>query len=96
MKSTLLALLLTVSVTSIFAAGELTLEPSAALNQPEKTIQANCELRLVQPSEAGSVYLSTFANDEKSCLKLGDEKTRAQYRGISRSLSPRNFGPKTE
>lgn len=95
MKSTLLALVLAVS-TTVFAAGELTIQPSAALNPPEKTVQANCELRLVQPSEAGSVYLSTFANDEKSCLKLGDDKTRAQYRGISRSVSPRNFGPKTE
>ncbi len=96
MKFTLLALFLAVSATSVFASGELTIQPSAALNQPEKTIQANCELRLVQPSEAGSVYLSTFASDEKSCLKLGDDKTRAQYRGISRSISPRKFGPKAE
>jgi hypothetical protein len=96
MKSTLLALIVTLSATSVSAAGEITLQRSAALNPPEKTIQANCELRLVQPSEAGSVYLSTFASDEKSCLKLGDEKTRAQYRGISRSLAPRNFGPKAE
>lgn len=47
---------------------------------PKNSLRANCELQLLQPSQAGSVYLLTFAPSREACLKMGDEKTKAVFR----------------
>jgi hypothetical protein len=68
-------------------------DPSELLPLPA---QANCELRMLEPGQAGSIYLSTFAPTKQECLKLGDDKTRAEFKPLPARRVESPIGPKED
>lgn len=80
-------------VSGITQAGEA---PVPILPVQPAPAQANCELRMVQPSQAGSVYISTFTPDKEACLKLQDDKTQAIFKNSSNRLRRNPVGPKED
>lgn len=83
LKAATLAVLL---ASALAGAADIAGDP--ATDPQPAPVRANCELRMAQPSQAGSLYLSTVTTSEEECLKLQDGKTKASFRTPIARKSP--------